>query len=188
MLPSNTIIPGNTRSLPHLRPQRRNRVLRGPTECIWCTWRAVLRGGGRHTEHVATNFCISEGANTGFVDFVGLIDNGDVLLNERLAFIDIAPAPGDPDRDLEASDTSDESTGGKEAALSNEQAVAVSTPIFLSVVIVSSTSWNHPHANAEATPPPASPWTCSSWLLLRTQTRIEESVHTSAIPALRLGF
>ena len=72
------------------------------------------------TEHAATNFCISEGADTGFVDFVGLIDNGDVLLNERLAFIDIAPAPGDPDRDLEASDTFDESTGGKEAALSNE--------------------------------------------------------------------
>jgi hypothetical protein len=57
-------------------------------------------------KHAATNFCIC--ADTGFVDFVELIDNNDsddddVLLNDLLAFIDITPAPADPDRDLEAS-------------------------------------------------------------------------------------
>jgi len=67
-------------------------------------------------EHVGTNFCISHGADNGLVILVGLNNDGDnddvdddVTLNGLLAITDVTPA--DPDRDLEASDTFDQSTG-----------------------------------------------------------------------------
>lgn len=109
MLPSSTIIPGDIRGL------CRTSILSAAIESS-----EGLRSGydtpGTLSEakYSAENFRTSNG-----VVFIGFIDNDsndgdkddDVLLNDLLAFIDITPAPADPDRDLEASDTFDQSTG-----------------------------------------------------------------------------
>jgi len=107
VLPSNTIIPGDTRGL------CRTSILSAAIESSDGLRSGYddVPGALSEVKHSATNFRTSNG-----VVFIGFIDNDnndgdDVLLNGLLAFIDITPAPADPDRDLEASDTFDQSTG-----------------------------------------------------------------------------
>lgn len=93
-------------------------------------------------EYVGINFCISKGAGMAFVVLVGLIDNDedDVLLNDLEAFTT------DTDRDLEAFDTFDQSTGENpgggvaERAGGSSCGVDVNTSVSVVGIVVRSTS------------------------------------------------